>query len=232
MGFDTLSTDQTVTIASIVLLAMIAAFLGLRLYSVLGKRTGHEQDPILPRTEERTAPRVLDRVEPLRPNEPAGTASADALVYEPAAEMGVRALLAADRSFSAGQFVEGARNAYRMILEAFWAGDRATLRDLCDEDSYDAFDAAIAAREDRGETLDNRLVAIETARISDALLDGSLARVTVRFDADIAAVTRDAEGRVIAGSLTDAVQTHDHWTFVRDIKSADPNWKLDETQAD
>ena len=232
MGFDTLSTDQTVTIVSIVLLAMIAAFLGLRLYSVLGKRTGHEQDPILPRTEERTAPRVLDRVEPARANEPAGAPAADTLVYEPAAEIGVRALLAADRSFSAGQFVEGARNAYRMILEAFWAGDRATLRDLCEADSYDAFDAAIAAREDRGETLDNRLVAIETVRISDAVVDGTLARVTVRFDADIAAVTRDADGRVIAGSLTDAVQTHDRWTFVRDIKSADPNWKLDETQAD
>ena len=51
----------------------------------------------------------------------------------------------------------------------------------------------------------------------------------MRFDADIAAVTRDAEGQVVAGSLTDAVETHDLWTFSRTLKSRDPNWKLADT---
>lgn len=77
--------------------------------------------------------------------------------------------------------------------------------------------------------LDNRLVEIEQAVISDATLEGRTARITVRFDADIAAVTRDAEGHVVAGSMTDAVETHDVWAFTRELRSRDPNWKLAET---
>jgi predicted lipid-binding transport protein (Tim44 family) len=219
------------TTLSIVLLAMIAAFLGLRLYSVLGKRTGHEQEPALPRADDGAAlvppPSTADKgaaVDPARRDRE--------LVYDPAAENGLRALLAADRNFDAGRFLEGAQAAYRMILEAYWSGDRTTLRDLCDDDTYEAFASAIDAREARSERLDNRLVAIETARIADVLVHRGEARVTVRFDADIAAVTRDADGNVIAGSLTDAAQTHDRWTFSRRIASADPNWKLDETETD
>lgn len=222
--------ENPVTIISIVLLAMIAAFLGLRLYSVLGKRTGHEQEPVPPRIEERAGPRPLERADARLPDTAA--ASPDSFVYDPEAETGLRALFAADRSFDAGRFVEGAKAAYRMILEAFWTGDRATLRDLCDSDSYDAFDAAITAREARGETLDNRVVTIEVAKIAAVSVSGNLARVVMRFEADIVALTRDAEGTVIAGSQQDAVQTRDRWAFVRTVGSTDPNWKLDETEAD
>lgn len=217
---------------SIVLLAMVAAFLGLRLYSVLGKRTGHEQEPVLPRADERSLPGGA-RVPELGEATPTSDAPAavPGTVYEPAAEVGVRAVLAADRSFDAGRFINGAESAYRMILEAFWAGDRDTLRDLCDADTYAAFDLAIAAREERGETLDNRLVRIDSARISAADVTRGVARITVAYTADIVAVTRGKDGAVLAGSMSDAVETHDHWTFVRDISSNDPNWKLDETES-
>jgi predicted lipid-binding transport protein (Tim44 family) len=65
--------------------------------------------------------------------------------------------------------------------------------------------------------------------IEDAELRGRTASITVRFDADIAAITRDEAGEVVAGSLTDAVVTHDLWTFRRTLGSADPNWLLVET---
>ncbi len=224
--------NAPVTALSIVLLAMIAAFLGLRLYSVLGKRTGHEQEPVLPRADDRPAgaPAHLDAAS-------GATAPRDAvlpvagLVYEPEAEAGVRALLAADRSFDAGRFMEGAEAAYRMILEAFWAGDRDALRDLCDDDSYKAFVGVIEAREKRGERLENRLVRIESSRIARAELAGNLARITVRYRADIVAITRDADDLMIAGSLSDASEINDLWTFSRTIGSNDPNWLLDETEA-
>ncbi|NJS15266.1 MAG: Tim44 domain-containing protein [Sphingopyxis sp.] len=216
---------------SIVLLAMVAAFLGLRLYSVLGKRTGHEQEPVLPRPEDRSVPSA--RVPDIGDATSAADVPAASLgtVYEPSAEAGVKALLAADRSFDAGRFVGGAEAAYRMILEAFWAGDRDTLRDLCDSDTYDAFDSAISAREERGETLENRLVRIDSARIAAADVTRGIARVTVAFSADIVAVTRNKDGAVVAGSMSDAVETHDRWTFIRDTASRDPNWKLDETES-
>lgn len=222
------------TAFSIVLLAMIAAFLGMRLYSVLGKRTGHEQEPVLPRRDERAAASPA----PVRLDEgetpaalPAAGASGAGLVYEPAAEAGLRQLLAADRHFDAGRFMEGAEAAYRMILEAFWAGDRETLRDLCDDDSYEGFVEAIEARDARGEKLDNRLVGIDSAKITAVELSRREARVTVRYQADISAVTRDAEGKMIAGSMSDAAQADDLWTFRRQIGSSDPNWLLDEVEA-
>jgi predicted lipid-binding transport protein (Tim44 family) len=139
-------------------------------------------------------------------------------------------LLAIDRNFDAGRFMEGAEAAYRMILEAFWAGERDTLRDLCDDDSYDAFVAAIEAREARGEKLDNRLVGIDSAKIVAVEAGRREARITVRYQADISAVTRDADGKLIAGSMSDAAQTDDLWTFRRAIGSDDPNWLLDEVE--
>ena len=219
------------TAFSIVLLAMIAAFLGMRLYSVLGKRTGHEQEPVLPRRDDRAGP-VPVRLDDADASAPAQGAPAQAgLVYEPAAENGLRQLLATDRNFDAGRFMEGAEAAYRMILEAFWTGDRNALRDLCDDDSYDAFVAAIDAREARGERLDNRLVGIDSARIVAVEVSRGEARITVRYQADISAVTRDADGKLIAGSMSDAAQTDDLWTFRRAIGSSDPNWLLDEAEA-
>lgn len=213
-------------IVEIVILAMIAAFLGLRLYSVLGRRAEHEEEPIPTRFDAGDKAPAAP-VAQLRPAAQARPAELEGV--RPLVEQGVRAIAAADRHFDVISFVEGAKGAYAMVLEAFWQGDRATLKELCDSDVYAGFEAAIAEREAAGETLENRLVRIEEARIDDARLDGRTARIRVRFAADIAAVTRDADGRVIAGSLDDAVETHDLWTFTRDVRADDPHWLLDET---
>ena len=208
---------------AIVILALIALFVGLRLYSVLGERTGHEQELI-------KAPPA-----PVAPNEAAvepNTASPldeASMAYLPLAGPGVRKLLAADPGFGVASFLEGAEAAYRMTLEAFWKGDLDEVRDFLDANVEEAFDAAIDARKEQGFVLDNRLVAIDQSVIAAASLDGTIAELVVRFEADIAAVTRDADGDVVAGSLSDAVQTRDRWTFRRDIAAADPNWMLVET---
>ncbi len=219
------------TAFSIVLLAMIAAFLGMRLYSVLGKRTGHEQEPVLPRRDDRAAPSPVRLEDGETPSPSVGAPDTSGLVYEPAAEVGLRQLLASDRNFDAGRFMEGAEAAYRMILEAYWKGDRDTLRDLCDDDSYEAFVEAIEARDARGEKLENRLVGIDSAKITAVDMNRNEARITVRYQADISAITRDADGKLIAGSMSDASQTDDLWTFRRAIGSDDPNWLLDEIEA-
>lgn len=222
----------------IVLLAMVAAFLGLRLYSVLGKRTGHEQEHTPRNVENGLDKRPQDqnardenRDGPIPDITPAASTPVPqpTMIYDAAAESGMRAIISADRNFDAGRFVDGAKAAYGMVLEAFWNGDREQLKELCDDDVYESFVSAIEAREKNGEILENRLVRIEEARISDADYDRRMARITVRFDADIAAVVKDKDGKLIGGSLTDAVDTHDVWTFMRDLSSSDPNWILDET---
>lgn len=217
--------DSCTVTVEIVILAMIAAFLGLRLYSVLGRRAEHEEEVIPGRFDAPSggAPLAPAALRPATPRQP------DLPRAMPAVERSLREIAGVDRRFDAFAFLDGARMAYPMILEAFWRGDREELGQLCDKDVYEGFAAAIDAREAAGETLDNRLVRIEDAVITGASLEGTVARVTVRFTADIAAVTRNAEGAVIAGSLNDAVQAIDIWTFRRDLTSADPDWLLDET---
>ena len=207
----------------IILFAMVAGFLALRLYAVLGKRTGHEQ-PLPKPAEERIGPaaqRTIDVVPEVR--------ESGARTIETGAETGLRAVIAADSSFDVAQFIEGSKAAYRMILEAFWKGDEETLAWLVEDEVRAGFSEAIAERNAQGHVLENRLIVIERAMISEASVEGRVARIAVRFDADIASVTRDQDGNMIAGSLTDAVETQDVWTFARALKSDDPNWKLVET---
>jgi predicted lipid-binding transport protein (Tim44 family) len=214
-------------IIEIVILAMIAAFLGLRLYSVLGRRAEHEEEPVptrFERSEGGNAPRpVAPPVAelPRRNREIAG--------FAPAIEQGLREISAADRRFDLLTFLEGAKAAYGMVLEAFWRGDKEELRQLCDDDVYQSFATAIDAREAAGETLDNRLIRIEDTLVQSASLEGRVARIAVSFVADIASVVRDKDGTVVAGSLDDAVESRDVWTFSRHVNSADPDWLLDET---
>jgi predicted lipid-binding transport protein (Tim44 family) len=208
----------------IVLLAMIALFVGLRLYSVLGQRTGHEQQPVTrPEAAKATGPVPAKADVPPVGAEPSGYA------FEQGAAAGIRAIVGTEASFDVARFLEGAQAAYKMVLEAFWSGDAATLATLVSPDVRAAFEGAIAARDTAGHKLENRLVAIERAAIEDARLDGRVAEIDVRFDAFVSAVTRDAGGEMIAGSLTDAIPTHDVWTFRRTLRSADPNWILVET---
>ena len=210
---------------AIVILALVALFIGLRLYAVLGERTGHEAPIVKPADSETRV--VAPAVQPTAPLAAPGDMSD--MAYLPTAGPGVRALLSADPSFDVARFLDGAKGAYRMILEAFWKGDLDSVRDHIDGHVFETFSAAIAQRNTDGHVLDNRLVAIEQTLISTAEVDKREALLTVRFEADIAAVTRNAAGEVVAGTMSDAVQTRDAWTFRRDIASRDPNWLLVET---
>lgn len=215
-------------IYEIVILAMVAAFLGMRLYSVLGRRAEHEEE-IVPGGFDRAddkpaaAPLVGAGTQDLPRNDRAITG------FSPAIERGLRDIAAADRRFDLIGFLEGARAAYGMVLEAFWRGDRETLRELCDDDVYQGFDSAIAERAAAGHVLENRLIRIEDVSIHAAELNGQTARIAVRFVSDIAAMTRDAEGTMVAGSLDDAVESRDVWTFSRKVSSSSPAWLVDET---
>jgi predicted lipid-binding transport protein (Tim44 family) len=213
----------------IVILALVAIFIGLRLYSVLGERTGHEQQPILKPAESdaRVGPQVSQPAPP-----PSAPADAGDMAFVPTAGPGVRAVLAADPTFDVAKFLEGAKAAYRLILESFWKGDLDSVRTHVDDHVYETFAAAVEQRKTDGLTLDNRLVRIEQAVIAEASAERGVATLSVRFEADIAAVTRNATSEVVAGSLSDAVQTRDRWTFRRDVNSPNPNWVLIETDED
>jgi predicted lipid-binding transport protein (Tim44 family) len=191
----------------IVLLAMLAAFIGLRLVSVLGKRTGQERpigESFRPSAEVvPAARREADRPARGKLVLPAGTDAALQPVLEE--------ISAADPGFVPQQFLDGARFAYGMILEAFWAGNVGSLHSLASDEVIDNLNAAIEAR-GHG-TLDNRLVAIDAAIIHSAELIGTMVEMTVRFTARVAT----GEGETTS---------HDLWTFSRLAGSPDPAWVL------
>src|SRR6476660_7370505 len=128
------ASTGTALLTVIVILALVALFIGLRLYSVLGERTGHEQQqPILKPADPdaRVEPRVS------QPSGPAPTAADSGdMAFLPTAGPGVRAILAADPAFDVARFLEGAKAAYRLILECFWKGDAETLRPHVDDHVY------------------------------------------------------------------------------------------------
>jgi predicted lipid-binding transport protein (Tim44 family) len=211
----------------IVLFAMVAGFLILRLRSVLGRRTGHERrrpDPISARTAaEETPDNIVALPErgrpPVREEVPSSVADADALA-------GIAQIRSADRSFDPVEFVTGARRAFEMIVESFAKGDSNTLRPLLSDEVFAQFDGAIRAREEARQTLTTTLVGIREAEIVDAALEGRTAQVTIRFVSEQINVTRDSEGRVVDGDPSAVAAVTDVWTFARNTASRDPNWVL------
>ncbi|MSP46649.1 MAG: Tim44 domain-containing protein, partial [Xanthobacteraceae bacterium] len=136
-----------------------------------------------------------------------------------------------DKSFDAKDFLTGARTAYDMIVTAFAAGDRRELKGLLGREVYDGFETAIKEREQRGETVESRFVAINGADFVAAEQRGKTAQVTVRFQSQLISVTRDKAGNVIDGNAEKVTDVTDVWTFARDVSLRDPNWKLVATEA-
>ena len=207
----------------IILFAMVAGFLILRLRSVLGRRTGQERrrnNPFL-RQPEPTG----DKVVPLGPRVAAPPPSATAPPGD-AVAAGLAAIHNADPEFDPAHFVEGARVAFEMIVAAFAAGDKKKLRPLLSDEVYRPFSAAIDEREAAKETLETRILGMKQLDIIEAQLAGRWARVTLKIVSDQINVIRAHDGSIVDGDPEHPIEKTDFWTFARDTRSTDPNWAL------
>ncbi|MEI7714303.1 MAG: Tim44/TimA family putative adaptor protein [Rhodospirillales bacterium] len=208
----------------LVLLGMVAAFLVLRLRGILGKRTGFERPPMPPQAAQAASatrsPIIESRAEPSSP-------SKTAVVPDPSSPTGqvLAAMRGIDRNFDPVGFLAGAEQAFRMIVAAFAKGDRTTLRTLLSDDTYAAFEQAIAGRESAGQTQFSNIEAIESMAIDAASLRGSIADVTVRIVSDQISLTRDNTGAIVVGAEA-VTELTDLWTFERDLRQSDPTWRL------
>ena len=214
----------------IIFFAMVAAFIAFRLRSVLGRKTGHER-PRVDAVTRRTAARGGDNVVPMPERTQGAAAEPAAPVGDGPAAAGVAAIRRADPQFDLDYFLQGARAAFAMIVEAYAKGDKAALRPLLADDVFAQFAGAIDQREQAGRTLSTELVATRSAELVDAGMAGSQARVTVRFTSEQINLTRDAAGDVVEGDPRQIDTVVDLWTFERDTRSRDPNWQLVETGA-
>lgn len=217
----------------IIILAMVAGFIALRLVSVLGRRTDDEPRRENPYNMNRRgeAPQQ-DQSPVVQDSGYAGLEPPVGIVIDPHSPLGrtLGRIRSADRNFDVDSFVSGASSAYEMIIESFAAGDRDTLKPLLDDDVFAGFDAAIAEREAENRFADTKIVDILSAEITDAAFDDGVAEVTVTFKSEMISVIRDEEGRILEGNPSDTVNVTDIWTFARQVKSRDPNWLLVSTE--
>ena len=222
------------------LIAAVVIFFQLR--NVLGRRTGNERPPFDPYTAARSKPQDANGKPenvvslPQRKRAP-GEAADDAYVAidafaKPGTDLnkGLRAIKDADASFEPKGFVDGAKMAYEMIVMAYADGDRKTLKNLLSREVFDGFVAAINDREGRSEKIQSSFVGIDKADIVSAEMKGSESHVTLRIVSELISATRDKAGAVIDGDPETVAEVKDVWTFARDTRSRDPNWKLVATE--
>jgi len=237
-----LPENMTFPFFDILILAMIAAFIILRLRSVLGRRTGNERPPRNPYTHRKTSrPPAAGKADSNVVTLPGTRNGAAALqppgifdAYAPegsALAKGLMAIQLQDRSFEPASFLTGAKTAYEMVITAFAAGDRTTLRPLLSPGVFENFDHVIAEREEKGTHVETNLVSIEKAEFVEATLRDRIAELTVKFISEIISATKNSEGAVIEGDPISVRRVTDVWTFARDTSSADPNWRLVGTAA-
>lgn len=219
----------------IIILAIIAGFLILRLRGVLGRRTGHERPPpedvVARRKAEDNVVDMPDRNRAEPPESGAPAESVEPVEPDDPVAAALTQIQIADTSFDPDTFLQGVRSAFEMVVHAFATGDNGTLRNLLADSVYDDFSAAIKSRLEAKETLETTVIGIKSAEIIDARLDGRQAFVTAKIVSDQVNATRDEEGRVIDGDPNYVEQIDDIWTFSRNTRSRDPNWKLVETRS-
>jgi predicted lipid-binding transport protein (Tim44 family) len=234
------------------LFLVLAVVVFLKLRSVLGRRTGHEQGRFERYKAQQEAARngklpAQDKVVTLPRRE------REELEPRPMAEQQARAevedrikglaagnagiakglvdIVRADDTFDPDAFLKGARAAYELIVTAFAEGNRKTLKNLLSREVYEGFAGAITERENRGELVDQSFVGIKSTDIVEAELKATTAQVTVKFVSELISATRDRSGEVIMGDPKRIKEVTDIWTFAREVTSRDPNWKLIATQA-
>ena len=217
----------------IIFFALVAVFIILRLRSVLGRRTGHEQrDPRgsfprrVPGTSgpaESPADTGADKVVRL----PGGDAAAPQAA-EPETPLGaaITQIKLADARFDPADFQEKSKAAFEYIVMAFAEGDTGKLKPLLSKDVFDGFAAAIRTRQEKGETLSTTLVRIKETELTEAAMQGRTASVTVRYVTEQINVTRDKDGKVVDGDPDRITEAVDIWTYERNTRSSDPNWIL------
>jgi predicted lipid-binding transport protein (Tim44 family) len=241
-----------IDVLTLVFLA-VAIGIFIKLRSVLGRRTGHEQTrferykaqqearqrngELVGQDKVVTLPRRERAEEDVRPAAlQQAQADGEQRVREFAAgnaeiSQGLVDIYRADTSFDPSHFVQGAKGAYEIIVTAFAEGNRRTLKNLLNSEVYDGFSGAIGERERRGEQIDQSFVGIKSADVVEAELKGGVAHLTVKFVSELISATRDRAGVVIGGDPKRIREVTDIWTFAREVTSRDPNWKLIATQA-
>lgn len=222
-------------ITDIIIFAAITVFLAFRLWSVLGQKEDDEGparpkiNPFGPperKEEADDAPIIEGRARP------ALQSALTAQGHAPTSLAGILdQIKQTDASFDEKAFLAGAKKAFEGIVTAFAKGDLSPVARLLGPEVRQPFEAVIAERKEKGETLENKVERIVAADIIGAKAHDKVLVLTVEFVSHQVNVLRDSSGQIVDGTPGKAEEVRDIWIFERDTSAADPNWKLVETRS-
>lgn len=227
--------------ADLILYALVAVVLVFWLRNTLGTRHGEERqrenplsnlDQAKPQAPVKDLGRVFDITEDDGINDAINAQRFPGLDVTKDAARGLADIMKYDRNFDPYRFVQGAKDAFPMVIEAFAQGDTDTLQDLLAPKVFKSFADVIDARKARGETIASEIHAVRKIQIIEARLAARMSFVTCRITADETCVIRDAENQIISGNPDRVTELTDVWTFGRDASSKDPTWLVFETRDD
>jgi predicted lipid-binding transport protein (Tim44 family) len=214
----------------IIIYAIVAAVMVFWLRSVLGTRNENEAERPNPFDEKQQPQQAADPV--TNAMQPIDMESTDMSVGDDKIDAGLVQIALADKAFNLKEFKDNAEDAFMIIVTAFADGDRGTLRDMCTDDVYKAFDKAIIEREKSGEHVVTEIHAVRKVEVVGAGVTKKMAHVALRITADETYVVQDSDGNILAGHPDRVSDMTDKWTFSRDTKSRDPRWFLSKTEDD
>ncbi len=216
--------DSDFPYGDIIVIAAIAAFIILRYRAMLGEKSGRDASAVKPRPlqeferviqlPDREAAKLVQKAEPSEEGSFVDTYAA---------------MRAIDKQFSSAEFVQGAKHAFEMVVEAFNDADLDTLKMLLSPGLYQHFAETLAMQKADGKKQHSTLIAITTAEVTDAQLSGVTAQLTVRFITEQVILWRNDVGAVVEGDPSHQQSVEDHWVFERKLSNADPAWKIVET---
>ena len=201
----------------ILIFAVIAVFLIFRLRSILGNRDGFEKPQKTVQTES-----SADNIINFKGNAPIAASA-------PLNGSGLKDLRKLDTSFKDEEFLSGAKAAFPLILNAFSESDLGSLRRYVGFDLYEEFSNAVHQRDAAGEHLKIDIENVNDVQLLDAEVSDGIATVTVKYDSVQSRILTDSDKNVIKDDSISNEKIEDIWIFERDIRSADPNWRLVET---
>jgi predicted lipid-binding transport protein (Tim44 family) len=220
--------------ADIIILALVAGFILLRLRSVLGQKIGNDEPDFLkqaqarPETPDEPIIKLGDKALKFKIKEPEPDTYLQSVKEKDIADV-LTAIKAKDAGFMATQFMQGAKMAYEMVFDAYNKDDKATLKMLLSDDIYNDFVSAIEERSKSDRKAETTLVSVVAKDITKASFSGNMARLMVMFSIEQVTVVRDAEGKIVEGDASQVQRVEQDWMFEKDISSKNPNWKIIET---
>tara|TARA_B100000131_G_scaffold85471_1_gene82414 strand:+ start:1458 stop:2096 length:639 start_codon:yes stop_codon:yes gene_type:complete len=208
--------EFTLQYFDIIIFAVLAGYLGIKLYRTLGRNTKIENHPSNEKFMKNTKDEVLNKKPEVVTEKDSAALKGEGLDY----------LRNIQPNFDEKNFLLGANKAYEMIIEAKNEGNKKFLLSLLEDDVFRSFEKEILDREIKGNIIEATKVKVSRSEITDCKVDNNIAYLTVNFNYEIGTLIKASDGSVVSDNLKELDEFSSNWIFSRALDSEDPNWKL------